>query len=104
MLDVAAICRIAIIDLHVREHEVPLRPVHVIRHHDEDDGGTGVGVGLADGGHGAPEVVSLHQLQTVTRGQVGPIVSPVQRPSSYLQSWFIEILASKRSNATFLVI
>ena len=104
MLVVAAICRIAIIDLHVREHEVPLCPVHVIRHDDEDDGGGGVGVGLGDGGHGAPEVVSLHQLQTVTRGQVGPVVSPRQRPSSYLQSLFTEIFAAKRNNATFLVI
>ena len=83
MFVVAAICRIAIIDLHVGEHEVGLCPVHVICHDDEDDGGGGVGVRLADGGHGSPEVVSLHQLQTVTRGQVVLIVSPWQRRSSY---------------------
>ena len=61
-------------DLHVREHEVLLGPVHVVRDHDEDDGG--VGGGRGEGGHGAAEVSCLEQAEAVQLRQVVAVVRP----------------------------
>ena len=61
-------------DLHAREHEVLLRPVHVVRDHDEDDGG--VGGGRGEGGHGAAEVSGLQQPEAVQLRQVVAVVRP----------------------------
>ena len=58
--------------LEAGEHEVALRPVHVVRDDDEDD----VAVLAVEPLHGPLEVAGLQQVETVESGQVVPVVSP----------------------------